>query len=144
MEIHWWGEFLKLLIVWLKQVCTFNCLISRFMRYHKLLTSKIALVQPLDGYYSFNLYHMQPAIFLLWLIGVLVPCFDIRVVVQPCFKQKKLTFILCASNFFSNFLLLHRNTSPIIQYRNFLQLPTNKLTMPINFKNGNNWQSVSR
>jgi hypothetical protein len=42
----------------------------------KLRSRKIARVHPLDGYYSFNLYHMQPAFYLL-LIGLClsVVCF---------------------------------------------------------------------
>jgi hypothetical protein len=35
------------------------------INYFKLLSRKIAIVQPLDEYYSFNLYHMQPAFYLL-------------------------------------------------------------------------------
>jgi len=30
--------------------------------HHRLLYWKIAIVHQLDGYYSFNLYHMQPAL----------------------------------------------------------------------------------
>jgi hypothetical protein len=39
------------------------------MRMHwlKLLSRKMSLVHPLDGYYSFNLYHMQSAFYLLWM-----------------------------------------------------------------------------
>ena len=36
--------------------------------WYKIYSRKIAIVHPLDGYYSFNLYHMQPAFYLL-LIG---------------------------------------------------------------------------
>jgi hypothetical protein len=46
----------------------------------KLLSRKIAIVHPLDEYYSFNLYHMQPAFFLLlmgWCLSVL--CFSVEV-----------------------------------------------------------------
>jgi hypothetical protein len=32
--------------------------ISLIMNRHKIKSQKIALVHPLDGYYSFNLYHM--------------------------------------------------------------------------------------
>jgi hypothetical protein len=42
----------------------------------KILLQKIAIVQPLDGYYSFNLYHMQPAFYPLlmgWCLSAL--CF---------------------------------------------------------------------
>jgi hypothetical protein len=46
----------------------YNYWISLTFNKYKLLSRKIALVHPLDGYYSFNLYHMQPAFFLL-LIG---------------------------------------------------------------------------
>jgi len=46
----------------------YNYWISLTFNKYKLLSKKIALVHPLDGYYSFNLYHMQPAFFLL-LIG---------------------------------------------------------------------------
>jgi len=41
---------------------------SMRMNWYKLYSRKIAIVHPLDGYYSFNLYHMQPAFYLL-LIG---------------------------------------------------------------------------
>jgi len=34
----------------------------------KLRSQKIAIVQPHDGYYSFTLYHLQPAFYIL-LIG---------------------------------------------------------------------------
>ena len=34
---------------------------------YNLITRKIALSHPLDGYYSFNLYNMQPAFYLLLL-----------------------------------------------------------------------------
>jgi hypothetical protein len=45
----------------------------------KVLYKKIAIVNPLDEYYSFNLYHMQPAFYLL-LIGLClsVICFAIE------------------------------------------------------------------
>jgi hypothetical protein len=35
------------------------------INFRKILSRKIAIVHPLDGYYSFNLYHMQPAFYLL-------------------------------------------------------------------------------
>jgi hypothetical protein len=45
----------------------------------KLEARKIAIVHPLDGYYSFNLYHMQPAFYIL-LMGLClsVLCFLIE------------------------------------------------------------------
>jgi len=42
-----------------------NYWISRYMQKVKLFSRKITNVHPLDGYYSFNLYHMHPAFFLL-------------------------------------------------------------------------------
>jgi hypothetical protein len=38
---------------------------STHMNKLKLLSRRIAINQPLAGYYSFNLYHMQPAFYLL-------------------------------------------------------------------------------
>jgi hypothetical protein len=47
-----------------------------FLHIHrlKLHAQKIAIVQPLDGYYSFTLYHMQPAFYLL-LFGLCLSAF---------------------------------------------------------------------
>jgi len=50
--------------------------ISLRMHWLKLLSRKTAIVHPLDVYYSFNLYHMQPAFFILlmgWCLSTL--CF---------------------------------------------------------------------
>ena len=46
----------------------FTFWISKAMHEYKAKARKISLVHPLDGYYSFNLYYMQPAFYLL-LIG---------------------------------------------------------------------------
>jgi hypothetical protein len=43
----------------------YNYWISRRMEICKLISRRIAIVYPLDSYYSFNLYHMQPAFYLL-------------------------------------------------------------------------------
>jgi hypothetical protein len=43
----------------------YNFWISLQMDFIKTQSRKIAIVHPLDGYYSFNLYHMQPAFYLL-------------------------------------------------------------------------------
>jgi hypothetical protein len=43
----------------------YNYWISLYMHSLKIDARKIAIVHPLDGYYSFNLYHMQPAFYLL-------------------------------------------------------------------------------
>jgi hypothetical protein len=53
--------------------------ISQRMYLLKLGSRKIALIHPLNGYYSFNLYHTQPAFYLLlmgWCISAL--CFVIE------------------------------------------------------------------
>jgi len=53
--------------------------ISLNMHFRKVLSRKIAIVHPFDGYYSFNLYHMQPAFYLLlmgWCISAL--CFMVE------------------------------------------------------------------
>ena len=50
--------------------------ISLRVHKRKLYSRTIAIVHPLDGYYSFNLCHMQPAFYLLlmgWCLSVL--CF---------------------------------------------------------------------
>jgi hypothetical protein len=54
----------------------YNHWISLRLNLLKIRARKIALVHPLDGYYSFNLYHMQPAFYLLlmgWCLSAL--CF---------------------------------------------------------------------
>jgi hypothetical protein len=47
----------------------YNNWMSLSVEKYKLMSRKIAIVHPFDGYYSFNLYHMQPAFYLL-LIGL--------------------------------------------------------------------------
>jgi len=57
----------------------YNHWISLRLNLLKIRARKIALVHPLDGYYSFNLYHMQPAFYLLlmgWCLSVL--CFTLE------------------------------------------------------------------
>jgi hypothetical protein len=57
--------------------------ISLKMNVYKILSHKISLVHPLDEYYSFNLYHMQPA-FYLFLDGLVSKCLlvNVRDIVQ--------------------------------------------------------------
>jgi hypothetical protein len=43
----------------------YNYWISLNRNMHKILSRKVAILLPLDEYYSFNLYHMQPAFYLL-------------------------------------------------------------------------------
>jgi len=68
----------------------YNSWISLQMHKLKLGSRKIAIVHPLDGYYSFNLYHMQPAFYLLlmgWCLSA--DCFVIELVCN-CVLNKRL------------------------------------------------------
>jgi hypothetical protein len=58
----------------------YKCWVSQFKNRYKIAFQKKALVNPLDECYSFNLYHMQPAFYLL-LIGLCLSvfCFVIEV-----------------------------------------------------------------
>jgi len=58
----------------------YNYWISMSMDVLKLKSRKIAIVHPLDGYYSFNLYQMQPAFYLLlmgWCLSALCFMFEL-------------------------------------------------------------------
>jgi hypothetical protein len=58
----------------------YNYWISRRMEICKLISRRIGIVYPLDSYYSFNLYHMQPAFYLLLMglcLSVLCFCFEL-------------------------------------------------------------------
>jgi hypothetical protein len=66
-----------------------NHWISLRMNLRKLYSRKIAIVHPLDAYYSFNLYHMQPAFYLLligWCLSVF--CFMIEVFFNRIFVKR--------------------------------------------------------
>jgi hypothetical protein len=57
----------------------YNYWISQVLNKYKLFSRRIAIVLPLDEYYSFNLYHMQPAFYLLlmgWCLSSL--CFMVE------------------------------------------------------------------
>ena len=54
--------------------------ISWLIHRRQLRSRKIAIVHPLDGYYNFNLYHMQPAFYILlfgWCLSVLCLMFEL-------------------------------------------------------------------
>jgi hypothetical protein len=54
--------------------------ISQSMHKLKIFYNKMATVHQLDGYYSFNLYHMQPAFFLLlmgWCLSAFCFMFEV-------------------------------------------------------------------
>ena len=55
----------------------------------KLQSRKIAIVQPIDEYYSFSLYHMQPAFYLLligWCLSAL--CFMFELMYNRVLRNK--------------------------------------------------------
>jgi hypothetical protein len=57
----------------------YNYWISLNRNKYKILSRKIAIIHPLDGYYSLNLYHMQPAFYLLFFFFFLsVFCFMVE------------------------------------------------------------------
>jgi hypothetical protein len=67
----------------------YNYWISLFMNLGKLYSRKIGIVHPNDGYYSFNLYHMQPAFYLLlmgWCLSAL--CFMVEVFYNRIFRKR--------------------------------------------------------
>jgi len=49
----------------------YNYLTTLLIKNYKLRSRKIALVHPIGEYYSFNLYHMQPAFYLLLMVWCL-------------------------------------------------------------------------
>jgi len=68
----------------------YNHWISLEMNWYKILSRKISLVQPSYGYYSFNLYHMQPAFYLLlmgWCLSAL--CFMVELLYNRVFSGRK-------------------------------------------------------
>jgi hypothetical protein len=68
----------------------YNHWITVIMNHHKLKSQKITIVHQLDGYYSFNLYHMQPA-FSVHMYGwcVSVFCFVIEVLCNRVLSRRK-------------------------------------------------------
>jgi hypothetical protein len=67
----------------------YKCWISRYVNHEKLLYQRIAIVNPLDEYCSFNLYHMQPAFYLL-LMGLCLSvfCFVIELFCYRLFNKR--------------------------------------------------------
>jgi hypothetical protein len=63
----------------------YNYWIYFAMHLHKWISLKIAIVQRLDGNYSFNLYHLQNASYLLlefWCLGAF--CLLIELFMEMC------------------------------------------------------------
>ena len=68
----------------------FNYTISLNMHLRKLISRKIAIVQPVDEYYSFKLYHMQPALYLLFMgWGLSFFSFKVEVMYNRVFTKRK-------------------------------------------------------
>jgi len=68
----------------------YNYWVSRRMNWLKLHSRKISVVHQLDGYYSFNPYHMQPAFYILymgWCLGTF--CFLVEVLRNSVFNKRK-------------------------------------------------------
>jgi len=68
----------------------YNQWMSMKFTYHKLLSLKKANVHQLDGYYSFNFYHLQTAFYLIlmgWCVSAL--CFMVEVLFK-CLSSKKM------------------------------------------------------
>jgi hypothetical protein len=68
----------------------YNYWYSQYLSEYKLEDPNIAIVNPLDEYYSFNLYHMQPA-FYLFLIGLCLSafCFVIELFCYRILNKRK-------------------------------------------------------
>jgi hypothetical protein len=67
----------------------YNYWISFNINIRKILSRKIAIVHPLQGYYSFNLYHMLPAFYLLligWCLSAL--CFLVELLYNRVYRKK--------------------------------------------------------
>jgi hypothetical protein len=68
----------------------YNFWISMRKHWLKLLSRKIAIVHQLNGYYSFNVCHMQSAIFLLLLAWCLrAICFMFEVLCNGVLSKRK-------------------------------------------------------
>jgi hypothetical protein len=66
----------------------YNYWISQRMHWLKLLSGKTTIDDPLDGYYSFNLYQMQPAFYLLfmgWSLSTL--CFLVEILYKSVWSK---------------------------------------------------------
>jgi hypothetical protein len=68
----------------------YNYWVSLIFLEKNILAKKKAIVHPLDGYYSFNLYHMQPAFYLLlmgWCLSAL--CFIVEILFNRVLSKRK-------------------------------------------------------
>jgi len=72
------------------QAGIYNFWNSLLIHQNKLYSRKIAIVYPIDGYYSFKLHHMQPAFYLLlmgWCLSVL--CFMVELLYNRVLGKRK-------------------------------------------------------
>jgi hypothetical protein len=68
----------------------YNYWISLNVNIRKIFSRKIAIVHPPDGYYSFNLYHMQPAFYILLMgLGISAVCFMIELLYSRVLSKRK-------------------------------------------------------
>ena len=68
----------------------YNYWISLDIHELKCLSRKITLVHPTDRYYSFSLYHMQPAFYLLWMGWCISAiCFMVEVFYNRVLSKRK-------------------------------------------------------
>jgi hypothetical protein len=64
--------------------------LSEFVNQYKILFQNIAIFDPLDEYYSFNIYHMQPAFYLLVMgLCLSVFCFVIELVCYRLLNERR-------------------------------------------------------
>jgi hypothetical protein len=67
-----------------------NYTFSLYMNLLKVYSEKIAIVQPLDGYCSFKMYHIQPAFYLLLMgCGLSSLCFVVELLYNRCLRKRK-------------------------------------------------------
>jgi hypothetical protein len=68
----------------------YNYWISFSIHFNKLRSRKVAIAKPLVGYYSFNLYHVQPAFCLLlmgWCLSAI--CFMVELLYNCVLSRRK-------------------------------------------------------
>jgi hypothetical protein len=110
----------------------YNYWISFNINIRKILSRKIAILHPLDGYYSFNLHHMLPAFCLLlmgWCLSAL--CFLVELLYNRVYCKKRMSYWIVS---FVNLnyggchtVLRHTQLAKLVNY----QLATSELHIPI-------------
>jgi hypothetical protein len=88
----------------------YNYWISEILNNHKILSRKIAFLHPLDGYYSFNQCHMQPAFYHLlmgWCLSAL--CFMVETFYNRILSKNLQLFSGCDSTLFLSMSVVTQN-----------------------------------